>query len=514
MRKPRLSLLATVLCVALSPALLRAQDKPLELTQRQQQMVAGKYAVVVGINDYASEDISDLRFCESDAQSFADVLRSTCGYGGHVVTLLGKDARGELILKTLRNLADPRFVPQRDTVVFYFSGHGAVLDGQNYLVPVDGSADPDYVKQYNLRVDDIAALLKQGGFARQVLFLDACRNELRADGKSLGGRGLVQFNLAEQFAKGLKVLLGTEFGQISREDEALGHGLFTYYLVEGLKGAAADDAGLITVGQLEGYVLNEMAAYSLQNPAKRQVPVSAGEGSSAIPLAVVSLGSHASGSLTPPPQAPVTPATPPAAPAKPPAGPAPGSGQGATAEASPVAKAIYEKLCSIVASGDAEKAESKWRFRERYVGYADSGIKVPLTAEFHTYHVSREGDQIGTEWYLGGLAMLQLYGSGTGSTPEELSYSSSVLSDSSSFTVLGQVNVGGRTWTVTTPQLLPGSPARFGRLLLYTTDLQEATPATDLRFGVVYCTFNSSNTGVSIDDAASLLAYTLATAKL
>ncbi|MBK8492539.1 MAG: caspase family protein [Saprospirales bacterium] len=37
------------------------------------------YAVVVGISDYQSPDIPDLRFAHRDAQAFADLLKSAGG---------------------------------------------------------------------------------------------------------------------------------------------------------------------------------------------------------------------------------------------------------------------------------------------------------------------------------------------------------------------------------------------------------------------------------------------------
>jgi uncharacterized caspase-like protein len=279
--------------LALAPAVLlqqspQAQEKPLTLSQRQTTQVAGCYALVVGINQYLSEDITPLRFCEADAQGFAEVLRTTCGYGEHVVCLTGAKATRENILTALANFADPQLVKNRDTIILHFSGHGAAIDGVNYLVPYDGSASPQFVKQNNIALDDVLQRLGGSGYKRQVLFIDACRDQLRADGRALGERGLVSLGLAQQYASGMKVLLGTEFGELSREDEQLGHGLFTYYLMKGLRGAAADDTGLVTVGALETYAFGRMAAYSLQNPSRRQVPVSAGEGSSAMPLAVVS----------------------------------------------------------------------------------------------------------------------------------------------------------------------------------------------------------------------------------
>jgi tetratricopeptide (TPR) repeat protein len=263
-----------------------AQEKPLAL--RQAEVAAGKYAVVIGVNHYLSPDISQLRFCEADARALRDALVSACGYPeSHVTLLLGTQATFEAIRAVIKLLADPQAYPGADTVLFYFSGHGAQIGGKNTLVPVDGSADPELAVARNLPLDWVQEQLAHSAFARQVMLIDACRNVFETKGLT-AEKGFINPQLAQEYAKGMKVLLGTRPGEFSREDAELGHGLFTYYVVQGLRGGAADaQSGLVTEGALEDYVFGRMAEYSRGHPGQEQIPYTLGEGSSAMPLAVV-----------------------------------------------------------------------------------------------------------------------------------------------------------------------------------------------------------------------------------
>jgi hypothetical protein len=50
------------------------------------------------------------------------------------------------------------------------------------------------------------------------------------------------------------------FDQVSREDDTLGHGLFTYAIIEGLDGKAANDKREITTRGLADYVKRRVKA--------------------------------------------------------------------------------------------------------------------------------------------------------------------------------------------------------------------------------------------------------------
>ena len=54
--------------------------------------------------------------------------------------------------------------------------------------------------------------------------------------------------------------------EVSEEREDLGHGVFTYYLLEGLRGSAdMDHDGIITVDEAYGYVSKKVPEVTGQN---------------------------------------------------------------------------------------------------------------------------------------------------------------------------------------------------------------------------------------------------------
>jgi uncharacterized caspase-like protein len=74
--------------------------------------------------------------------------------------------------------------------------------------------------------------------------------------------------------KGRIVLSASKASEVSEEREDLGHGVFTYYLLEGLRGSAdADRDGVITVDEAYGYVSKKVPEVTGQN----QHPVKKGE---------------------------------------------------------------------------------------------------------------------------------------------------------------------------------------------------------------------------------------------
>jgi tetratricopeptide (TPR) repeat protein len=161
----------------------------------------------------------------------------------------------------------------------------------NYIIPVDGQADPALAEKFNLNVDDILSWLKESKFKRQVVYVDACRNRLTIR------KGIHQpyIERAFKYSTGLHVMIGTKLGEYSREDDMFGHGVFTKFLLDGLYGAAADQNGLITVGYMADYVFDQMTKYSDTDPTKKQIPIIFGEGNYMIPLAVLPEGGGGGG---------------------------------------------------------------------------------------------------------------------------------------------------------------------------------------------------------------------------
>jgi uncharacterized caspase-like protein len=112
-----------------------------------------------------------------------------------------------------------------DLAVIMFSGHGAMIDGQFYLVPYGA----DNSTPVRLRTSAIAATEFQGQTSklathgRVLVLLDACRSG-GLIGTAVRGADVLRSVLA---AGNVTVLTSSKADKVSREDEKWQHGAFT-----------------------------------------------------------------------------------------------------------------------------------------------------------------------------------------------------------------------------------------------------------------------------------------------
>jgi hypothetical protein len=230
-------------------------------------------AILVGVGKYPPfSHLGQLRYPGADVESTAAALKAQ-RYS--VVTLKDSDATRESVLNAISEaggaMADELKAHKSLTIIFFFSGHGFAVNGDNYLATFD--AGIKNLASSGLRVKDVEQALIRTGAARRVLWIDACRNEPGSKGVD-ESRSLVTLRAAA----GTRALLSTEAGHMSYEDDGLKQGVFTYYLVKGLRGAAAKSDGLVTFQDLAAYVTSNVKQRSLAN-GNLQIPYEAGESS-------------------------------------------------------------------------------------------------------------------------------------------------------------------------------------------------------------------------------------------
>lgn len=136
-----------------APAVVKTEPTPLseqEFLAQLTQMRGDVYAVIIGIGDYLDPKIPDLSFTENDAQGFYDVLTAP-QYGGvpknQVILLLHKDATERNIRKAIGTWLR-RNAGKDDTVIIYYSGHGAPEDKDTYWV----TYDTQYLGQFHAAI--------------------------------------------------------------------------------------------------------------------------------------------------------------------------------------------------------------------------------------------------------------------------------------------------------------------------------------------------------------------------
>jgi WD40 repeat protein len=251
-----------------------------------------RMALIVGISRYAKPTIN-LKYAADDAHALYDLLTNpalgpAAFHPKDVKLLLDEQATGQAINTGLRDFLQK--ARENDFVLFFFAGHGApdpnrLLD--LYLLAHD--TDPDNIAGTGLLMEHVRESISQIP-ARDVLVLtDACH------GAALGGiagmRGVKENPIHQVFLEklihasgGLAILTASEAAQASYENERWGnHGVFTYFLLQGLRGDAdADHDGIVSLDEIIEYVRERVktATESRQIPAvgptsfDRQLPLS------------------------------------------------------------------------------------------------------------------------------------------------------------------------------------------------------------------------------------------------
>jgi hypothetical protein len=240
------------------------------MTEQRKEFPGGR-ALLIGIGKGYSGRLELPEVVRHDAEALGMVLRDPelCGYpASQVRLLLDADATRANICLALQELVDN--AKPSDTVIIFFSGHGGQwadgADAFGYICPADYVLmDPENT---GIKTDELSNLVNAIPAARVVLILDACHAEAAAVVKSdeaekgLLPRGLLTPALEKLSAgSGRVVLASCSENELSYTYIAKGQSLFTYFLLEGLKGAAPEiEDGVIGVLDLFIYLSREVPA--------------------------------------------------------------------------------------------------------------------------------------------------------------------------------------------------------------------------------------------------------------
>ncbi len=247
--------------------------------------VAEKYALLVGINDYPN-DISPLRYCVADVVAFRDALVNVAGFEKDNVYLMTDQMDGQMQPTNINIVKRLDILSQRikadDTLVFYFSGHGIVNDGSSFLLAVNSDTSTQNTLEMSaVPLDRVSKILSSVKAQQLLTVIDACRNNPET------GRSGEDNILTDDFSKGFKIrrssssngqpsvsatLYACNVGERAYEWSEKGHGVFSYYLLEGLNGKAANSQGQVTVTGLAEYTQRKVVDWAETYRNKKQTP--------------------------------------------------------------------------------------------------------------------------------------------------------------------------------------------------------------------------------------------------
>ena len=241
------------------------------------------HLVVVGINAYKNPAMS-LNYALADATAFKqEIEKDAKTVLGSVKTYFVTDAGADKAGITAALAQVKAGARPQDVFIFYYAGHGVInnSDKEFYLVPNDvadlKNAGAELV-QKGISAKYLQGLAVDIQAQKQVFILDACQSA-GAFETMLSNDGTQQKTLAMVArSTGTHWIAASGSQQFANEFSALGHGAFTYVLLQALKGSALIN-GMITVNGLKNYLQTGVPELMKKYNGAAQYPASFGFGS-------------------------------------------------------------------------------------------------------------------------------------------------------------------------------------------------------------------------------------------
>ena len=241
------------------------------------------WATLVGVASY--NHMPSLKYTDDDAYQMYAFLKSPEGGAlpdEQIQVLVDDNATHDNILKAMR--ATFLQADENDVILFYFSGHG--VEGAFIPVDFDGFDNRLYHQEIRQILD--------GSKAKHKLVLgDACHaGSLYAssfESELVAAKNMVNmlthyYSAFENSDGGLALLMSSKGAEVSLEDSGLRSGVFSHFLIRGLKGEADYDSNkIVTIEEVFNYTSEKVNGYTVG----AQTPVLSGLFDPYMPVSVV-----------------------------------------------------------------------------------------------------------------------------------------------------------------------------------------------------------------------------------
>lgn len=234
------------------------------------------WAVIIGISSY--NHMQALKYTDDDAYRMYAFLKSPEGGAladDQIRILIDEDATKAKIIEAMKETFGK--ASENDLVMIYFSGHG--LRGSFLPIDFDGYDN-------KLHHDEINEILESSPAKYKLCIADACHSGSLLAMKSGDQRNILEdyYKTLAQADAGTALIMSSKSDETSLESSGLRQGVFSHFLIRGLKGEADADANkIVTVQELFNFVDENVRAYT----ANRQSPVIKGSYDGNMTISVV-----------------------------------------------------------------------------------------------------------------------------------------------------------------------------------------------------------------------------------
>ncbi|MCB0641310.1 MAG: caspase family protein, partial [Phaeodactylibacter sp.] len=245
----------------------KEKEEPTVLAEAEPKARSVKvWAVIIGVASY--NHMPTLRYTDDDAYRMFAFLKSPEGGAlpdRQIKLLIDEDATKERIVNAMRDVfakAGPN-----DLVFLYYSGHG--LKGSFLPIDFDG---------FNNRLEhqEINEILDESPAKYKLCIADACHSGSLLAMKSGSVKNVLEsyYETLAQAEAGTALIMSSKSEETSLESSGLRQGVFSHFLIRGLKGEADEDKNkVVTIGELYNFLNNNVRKYT----GNRQSPVIQGD---------------------------------------------------------------------------------------------------------------------------------------------------------------------------------------------------------------------------------------------
>ncbi|MDP3776462.1 caspase family protein [Methylotenera sp.] len=213
-------------------------------------------ALIIGINNY--KNVTPLGYAVSDAKEIKDILIDELDFPTENVTyLVDEDATKTNILKAFMSFSNADL---DEKIFIFFAGHGHTVEGFR--------GDVGFLVPYDAEMNDLSTLIRWEELthnseiikAKHMFFImDACYGGLALTRSPSSGSTRFLKDMMKRYSR--QVLTAGKANEVVADSGGPipNHSVFTGHLIEGIRGKAANQDGVITANGLMAYVGNKVA---------------------------------------------------------------------------------------------------------------------------------------------------------------------------------------------------------------------------------------------------------------
>lgn len=229
------------------------------------QQGADSVAIIIGIQNY--KRLAKADFADQDATKFAEYAHRALGIPKNKIKVLtDADADQAALLKTFRNWLPLNVNKGKTEVFIFYSGHGLPSNDGKSLYFLPHGVDQDLLDETAIDQKKIISAIQSTQPKSVTMFIDSCYSGQSRNGAQLlaGARPVALRSSDIRYPAEFTVFTASASDQISSASNDLQHGIFSFYLMKGMEGAAdINKDGNITLGEMQQYLSENVQRQAL-----------------------------------------------------------------------------------------------------------------------------------------------------------------------------------------------------------------------------------------------------------